>query len=604
MGNSQNTSSFKVRDGTGERIIVRQYFMLPANLFDEYKSLKITRFQLLKRHMSVTLYGYSHWALLFELGERVLFVAEYGSDGVYLSIFNANDWYSAYSHIMGDSDNVYFQNLPIHHLRNCYFSILCIHIEKIVIEKEYYPKKYNVLSKSCQDFCTDVAEYCLPSALAKALIKEAEKTFKAFLPNGLLLVLANEFIQRELLFGKVNLKQNFNGFNIDIVQFLQKNNIDNLHNFQNANLSELFKKAIDRVKHVRDLKLEHNCRIENRELEIIEFLIIRIDDTNKNGYISHLDYLYEKLRDSEEHVMTIIKQMSLKISDFNKLPEVECLLVSSLLDKKILITKFLIEIGVDLTKNLSKIMDKIIEDITNSYGYYGQYKDQLILMIDKFGSLITKYEKPDWLLPRFLSPPKSIIQIAFKSPDHDFVRYLIKNGGHINESDEKGETLLHSAVLSEDMSLINFLIESGADGNKKNKSGISAFDLAVTNKKWNIVKVFINDGFINTQKDNNTIKQGSVEDLIILAFRGIFDYSKDSKCSIEIEKNKNVLISLLNNEHFVDIQIFKWLIDEKNKSIYSEDDDKNSVLHTNIYSHSQWKELIDYFILKGNITNS
>lgn len=222
-------------------------------------------------------------------------------------------------------------------------------------------------------------------------------------------------------------------------------------------------------------------------------------------------------------------------------------------------------------------------------------------MIDKYGSLITKYRN---------KKSESIMKIASERfIDWDFIRYLLKNGGNANEKARDGRTVLQRAVESsgEDISLINYLIECGADINLKDEHSVVCVDsvvkLAANLGKWNIVReLIINHGYKISGNDHSILYNsiGNIENLEFLVSNGA-----DMNFKINIEyfvENKNLLFALLNNWRFdvIDsIGTLKWMIEKQNISIHSKDDDENSVLHTAIYCFPKWREVLDYLISKG-----
>lgn len=356
-------AGIKVRNKIGETNDCYPSFYLSPYDFPEFRNYKITRFQLLKRSMSVALNIYNHWALLFELEEKVLFVAEYGSSGVCLGLFKANNWYSAYSSIMGDDEYVYYMDFPIDHIRDYNFFYLIEKIKHIVEDKQYYRSNYSVISKSCQDFCKDLADVILPDTKSYHLVSEAFKTVSSLLspPELFLNVLfvASKYKDKSLCRGDINLKQNFDGFSLHVVQFLQQNDAEVTNSIPNHKISDLFKNAIDRLKCSRSGSYEYSYI-----LEILEFLVDKINNSNIYDCKNYIHYLYDSLNSNEEHFMVFIRKFSEKISNFNKLSECECLLIKSSKKNDVVLFKFLIEIGVDLKKIFNQYWTRLLKPLT------------------------------------------------------------------------------------------------------------------------------------------------------------------------------------------------------------------------------------------------
>ncbi len=83
---------------------------------------------------------------------------------------------------------------------------------------------------------------------------------------------------------------------------------------------------------------------------------------------------------------------------------------------------------------------------------------------------------------------------------YEMAKYFIENGADINSKDNRGETLLHSAIISGNLKTINFLIKNGADLNLKVSEGThkyagnSPVQIAIKEKRQDIVKLLIKNG--------------------------------------------------------------------------------------------------------------
>lgn len=110
-------------------------------------------------------------------------------------------------------------------------------------------------------------------------------------------------------------------------------------------------------------------------------------------------------------------------------------------------------------------------------------------------------------------------------PSTDAFEFLVKNGGDVNEQDERGRTPLFYAVNNSnlDFSVIELLIKSGATINYSDSAGTSLFSEAVRGQ-WGYP-----EGGILDIEDRRKAKKNKTHLLMFLISNGLYLFQKDKE---------------------------------------------------------------------------
>lgn len=126
------------------------------------------------------------------------------------------------------------------------------------------------------------------------------------------------------------------------------------------------------------------------------------------------------------------------------------------------LTKYFIDIGVDIEKPTPKGFTSLLTAVANSQLDVMQY------MIEKRKPDLNKQTGPNKLSP---------LKIAILNAKKEILEELVKHDIDINQKDNQGNTALHYAALTKNYDKMKILLENGANKSIKNNEGITPFDL-------------------------------------------------------------------------------------------------------------------------------
>eukprot|EP00003_Mantamonas_plastica_P023871 TRINITY_DN4362_c0_g1_i2.p2 TRINITY_DN4362_c0_g1~~TRINITY_DN4362_c0_g1_i2.p2 ORF type:complete len:141 (+),score=47.37 TRINITY_DN4362_c0_g1_i2:606-1028(+) len=84
---------------------------------------------------------------------------------------------------------------------------------------------------------------------------------------------------------------------------------------------------------------------------------------------------------------------------------------------------------------------------------------------------------------------------------NDLIKEIVSGNADVNETNEKGETLLHTAAANGQMGLVATLDDAGADLEARDDRGNTPLDLALKNGKIKVVKYLHNASIKRTKLD-------------------------------------------------------------------------------------------------------
>ena len=161
----------------------------------------------------------------------------------------------------------------------------------------------------------------------------------------------------------------------------------------------------------------------------------------------------------------------------------------------------------------------------------------------------------------------SLLKVAIKQNDEDFVKFILDSGAEVNEVDKYGGSPLSEGVMGGNLNIIKALISNGADIDLCDSGGDSMLGIAVKYQRPEVMEFLINNGLkldhVNSQGYsilNLAVKHGSIKELEVLVKHGI-----------ELNGRENVLAFIAA---FGNLEMASFLIDNganvNGKRIYSD----------------------------------
>ncbi|MGL9778991.1 MAG: ankyrin repeat domain-containing protein [Wolbachia sp.] len=192
------------------------------------------------------------------------------------------------------------------------------------------------------------------------------------------------------------------------------------------------------------------------------------------------------------------------------------------------------------------------------------------------------------------SPTYTSLHDAAKDGDLEAVKYLVRKGADVNDTNEDGWTPLHCAVSEGELEVVRFLISKGANIHAKDNTsaGKKSIHVAAMEGCTNIVELFLSRGVDVDDPDT----EGRTS-LYYAAWKGELDtveFLVDKGANVHAKKNGGVKpIHAATDGHQ---EIIGFLL-SKGASIDDTNEDGWAPLH--YAANDGWLEVVEFLISKG-----